>query len=454
MVGIARRYSDTRGMVRDHRAASTSRRKASSQGGAKAAVQAVSNEQIGAYSGLSSDATPLLPAAAERYGGDLQSELHRLSADAKVEFIRISSMRDNELKQRVFLDDFDCYYFRVPSTAGFGLLMFERGFIGGLFESLAAKFQKTRRGTGLRSWRDFTGLDDRILLIKSWLTSSFRKHAGSHQDFVWEQSSENQLAKSGWLLTYAIILESVNGLIHVFLPERDVDSPLKSPAASAVIKPNLDTATEDVRQLFAEAWRNLLDETNEFDTPSDLDVGGAIGKDRTGKQSTPNDDPRWDQLNEYHLNHPGESIKEFALQLFSEAPDPPPKQASAEQGIPPLPTKAPARWPRDRQGNENPAQFATRVYRVWMDADLVTRQFLKEIDPRLFSSLDNWLKYNKRKPIPEPLPEGFKILTIEQVNDAWVRLARAGQVEPPADSIEARRLANAMRRRESKSTQK
>ncbi len=93
---------------------------------------------------------------------------------------------------------------------------------------------------------------------------------------------------------------------------------------------------------------------------------------------------------------------------------------------------------------KKPAEFATRVYRIWMDAGVFSRPELKRLDPLLFSSLESWLKNNNQKPAPEPLPEGFSLLTIAQVNDAWVDRVRKGQAPIPEGGEELARFANAL----------
>jgi hypothetical protein len=82
-----------------------------------------------------------------------------------------------------------------------------------------------------------------------------------------------------------------------------------------------------------------------------------------------------------------------------------------------------------------------------MDAEILTRPDLKRLDPQLFASLDNWLKHNRRKVRPDPLPEGFKLLTLEQSNDSWVNKVAHGQVPFPTDKDELARFAAALNER-------
>jgi hypothetical protein len=182
-----------------------------------------------------------------------------------------------------------------------------------------------------------------------------------------------------------------------------------------------------------------------------LDTEGNIGPKPTGEDEYLGN-PRWAEFDKRVRENPDRSASsilrdEFADLIGTQTSNL--QKTQNLQAVPPLPKKAPARWSRlqDRQGDENPAEFATRVYRVWMDAEILTRQFLKEIDPVLFASLDNWLKHNRRKATPDPLPQGFKLLTVAQVNDAWVERVRSGKTQLPTDPDELARFAHALQYR-------
>jgi hypothetical protein len=156
------------------------------------------------------------------------------------------------------------------------------------------------------------------------------------------------------------------------------------------------------------------------------------------------DDPRWATLNNYFLDS-SEPISEVVRRLFPELRS---SHAGNSIALPQLPSEAPERWPGESsKRTESPVEFATRVYRPWMDAGLLTRQDLKRLDPTLFASLDNWEKNNRRKPNPNPYPEGFRLLTIEQANDAWIERVRAGEEQIPVDPEELARFANALQYR-------
>jgi hypothetical protein len=157
---------------------------------------------------------------------------------------------------------------------------------------------------------------------------------------------------------------------------------------------------------------------------------------------------RLHQIDVFARSNPGKPVSQLVCVLFPDIAKS--ENLPLETESPPLPKKAPERWPSDpAKRKENPVQFATRVYRVWMDASVLTRQALKDLDPLLFASVDSWLKNNRRKPKPEPLPDGFKLLTVAQANDAWIEKVESGPV--PDDPAELARLAAAKRRRVEKS---
>lgn len=166
------------------------------------------------------------------------------------------------------------------------------------------------------------------------------------------------------------------------------------------------------------------------------------------------------RVNRRVRERPDEPISDFLMEVFpslAELDEPKAQRKNIRSRrpipaltpeMPPLPRKAPERWPSDpAKRKENPAQFATRVYRVWMDAEVFTRPALEKLDPLLLGSLDNWLKHNKRKAKPEPLPEGFNLLTVEQANDAWIERITSRRESAPTDVAGLTRLAMAMRYR-------
>lgn len=157
------------------------------------------------------------------------------------------------------------------------------------------------------------------------------------------------------------------------------------------------------------------------------------------------------KLDEYAAENPNESPSSCVSKFFPELLGTQPTKVTAakpESVAPPLPKRAPERWPTNPdKRTENPAEFATRVYRVWMDAGVMTRQDLKRLDPMLFASLDNWMKHNRRKPDPDPMPEGFRLLTIEQANSLWVEKVKSGALPFPNDPDSLAKFANALQYR-------
>ncbi|MBV9694248.1 MAG: hypothetical protein JO261_11170 [Alphaproteobacteria bacterium] len=168
------------------------------------------------------------------------------------------------------------------------------------------------------------------------------------------------------------------------------------------------------------------------------------------------DDPIWAEMSRFAQSNTHADFAKFARRLLVDSML---RKVHREKSsvlptgviteIPPLPKKAPERWPSDpNKRTENPAEFATRVYRVWMDSSVLTRQALKSLDPLLFSSLNSWLKYNRSKESPEPFPEGFNLLTAGQANDVWIARIQSGQQPSPSDPAGLARYAMALKYRE------
>lgn len=160
-------------------------------------------------------------------------------------------------------------------------------------------------------------------------------------------------------------------------------------------------------------------------------------------------DDRLAEIDEFARVHPGKPISSFVLRKFPQLKNDERVQSTTPTNVViRVPQKPPERWPSDPSKRiENPVEFAARVYRPWMDAGVLTRQDLKRLDPLLFASLDNWEKNNRRRPNPYPLPDGFRLLTIEQANNAWIDRVRAGEQQIPSDPEELARFANALQYR-------
>ncbi|MEJ0044532.1 MAG: hypothetical protein WDM81_20950 [Rhizomicrobium sp.] len=190
--------------------------------------------------------------------------------------------------------------------------------------------------------------------------------------------------------------------------------------------------------------RNLLDNWGEADRPKGEAGRGVIDR----KDADPIDslEARLRQLVELARVRPNESADLLIGELF-----PHPSTLVLAKPVteaPPLPKKPLAQWPRDKEGDENSVAFATRIYRIWMDAGVLTRQALKDIDPELFASVDNWLKHNRRKTDPSPLPKGFNLPSNRDVNDAWARRVLSGREPFPTDPGELLRLSSVVRYRD------
>jgi len=202
------------------------------------------------------------------------------------------------------------------------------------------------------------------------------------------------------------------------------------------------------------AFRGLVD-TDVEDIPKALDKifdelpRGPIDDELTSPPKPLSADEAWALIDAYARENADKPVSDYAKAVLGQIGEPSSLYTKPTVEIPPLPKKAPERWPSDSsKRKENPAEFATRVYRVWMDAGTVTWQDLKRLDPLLVSSLHNWLNYNQRKAEPVALPEGFKLLTVAQANDAWIERVRRGQEPLPSDPDELTRFALAIRYRD------
>ena len=103
---------------------------------------------------------------------------------------------------------------------------------------------------------------------------------------------------------------------------------------------------------------------------------------------------------------------------------------------------------KDRQDrNESPVAFAARVYRAWMDEGVLARTDIKALDAELYGAINQWLTNNNQKQVPEPLPEGFRLLTKIEANDRWASLVQRGIIKIETAS-DANRLAGILNRRE------
>lgn len=156
------------------------------------------------------------------------------------------------------------------------------------------------------------------------------------------------------------------------------------------------------------------------------------------------------QLDEIHFARPGESLVPYAKPLLQQLVNSLNAPQKAEiQAIPPLPSNASELWKDRKDRSESAVQFATRVYRVWMDAGVLSRPDVKRLDPDLYGSINSWLIYNRRKANPEPLPEGFNLLTAKQATDAWIARVTSGKEGLPSDPAALARFAMAQKYRES-----
>lgn len=103
-----------------------------------------------------------------------------------------------------------------------------------------------------------------------------------------------------------------------------------------------------------------------------------------------------------------------------------------------LPELAPVLWAEAKQPGDTPPDFIQRHYTPWLGKGLTVADLLR-LDPKLHRALYNWKQRH-------PLPEGFVLPTLKELNDAQVQEAFAdGNAAHalPADPKAARRIANA-----------
>lgn len=217
-----------------------------------------------------------------------------------------------------------------------------------------------------------------------------------------------------------------------------------------VVSPSVHGATEH-------RPKSLLDKSDGLDRPDKYRLNkGPIARElRDEGISLSKDDPRLGLLDRFAAENPGKPVSDYLLKLFATPAEELSKlSVSAEEKAkaseaPPLPTRAPERWPANAsKRTETPPEFVVRVYGPWMAAGVLTRPYLKRLDPPLFSSLDNWLKNNNRKDHPSPLPEGYSLKSAYEKNDEWVKRVQSGQEPLPTSPNELARLSMALRRRD------
>ena len=104
-------------------------------------------------------------------------------------------------------------------------------------------------------------------------------------------------------------------------------------------------------------------------------------------------------------------------------------------------------WKNRKNRDESPVEFAARVYRNWMDEGVLARTDINALDPDLYIEINRWMTNNNHKRKPEPLPEGFNLLTKAEANDRWASLVLRGVIKIE-NASDAGRLAGILNRRE------
>jgi hypothetical protein len=104
-------------------------------------------------------------------------------------------------------------------------------------------------------------------------------------------------------------------------------------------------------------------------------------------------------------------------------------------------------WKNRKNRDESPVEFAARVYRSWMDEGVLARTDINALDPDLYIEINRWMTNNNHKRKPEPLPEGFNLLTKAEANDRWASLVLRGVIKIE-NASDAGRLAGILNRRE------
>jgi len=140
------------------------------------------------------------------------------------------------------------------------------------------------------------------------------------------------------------------------------------------------------------------------------------------------------KLDAFAQIHPGKPISSYAVALFPELVREEPAPEKPREPLP-LPTAAPAIWPKDKLPLEKAVDFIRRVYAPWIGNGL-TRVSLGHLDPRLYAAFEGWVSRNG-------VPADLNLPTQREVTDRWVAQVVSGDTGV-SDASEKSRLANAL----------
>lgn len=132
-------------------------------------------------------------------------------------------------------------------------------------------------------------------------------------------------------------------------------------------------------------------------------------------------------LDKFAAENPGKPISAYAALLFPE------NEIEAAPREAPLPASAPALWATDKQPSDTPPDFIKRHYEPWLGKGFA-RPNIKQLDPQLYTALNNWLRNNE-------MPADLDLPTLKEKNDRWVsRIAAEGR--PDMGALPAREASN------------
>ena len=147
-------------------------------------------------------------------------------------------------------------------------------------------------------------------------------------------------------------------------------------------------------------------------------------------------DTRWNELEKFARRNNGIGVAARGQELF-------PELAKSSSPSFDLPTQAPEIY-QGRRGPDTPPEFVQRVYGQWLGRGL-TRAHIRNLDPKLYTAIDNWLK----KPGCD-WPSDVDLPTLKEQNDRDVARLSTGdglEILGRFTGKEAARLGAAISRR-------
>jgi hypothetical protein len=245
---------------------------------------------------------------------------------------------------------------------------------------------------------------------------------------------------------YEAAIENLSGLLAVAVHSRAQDS---EPLLGRVIEYFSDSheagsTREDVTKT---SFADLLQEWH--NEASKSAQRGRLDEENDSLRLPATAVKRLEQLTEFAKKHGDEGLAEQARLLFPEWGISENSAARSTQSRE-LPTEAPEIY-QGLRGPETPPQFVQRVYGEWLGHGL-TRAHIRNLDPKLYTAIDNWLK----KPGCE-WPADVDLPTLKEQNSRWAERVQSeglanvlGDASPSFALKEAARLNGVLQRRREK----